>query len=96
MKKYKPEYLGKVIPADDPDQLTDFVQNKFEPFSKIYDAVKDQSEKINDIVAIDGKEKETKLAVKISTESETIQKISEKIKDDTTMEIRGDVITATV
>ena len=49
MEKYKPGYLGKVIPADNPSKLTDFVTNQYDAFSKIYDTCKNQSENISDI-----------------------------------------------
>jgi predicted nucleic acid-binding Zn-ribbon protein len=95
MNQYKPEYLGKVIPVDDQDQLTDFVQNRFDSFSKIYDSCKEQSSSISDISMVKSTEAND-LSVKISTDDETIQKISEKIIDDDNIKINGDVITAKV
>ena len=53
MNKYKPEYLGKVIPAEDPLKMTDMLQNKFEQFSSIYDTCKDMSTNISDIKVVD-------------------------------------------
>ena len=44
MDRYKPEYLGKVIPADDATKMYDFVKNKSDMFNDIYDACKENSE----------------------------------------------------
>ena len=33
VEKYKPGYLGKVMPVDNPSKLTDFVTNKYDAFS---------------------------------------------------------------
>lgn len=95
MNKYKPEYLGKVIPADDPSKLTDFVTKQYDSFSKIYDTVKDQSESISDVKAVDvGSSDPSSLSVKVSTDEETMEKIREAAKDDASVTVSGDVITA--
>lgn len=96
MKKYKPEYLGKVIPADNPGKLTDFVTNKYDSFSKVYDACKDHSEKIDDVKAVESEgTNECTLSVKISTDAETVETIKKAIGTDSSINIKGDVITAT-
>lgn len=89
MKKYKPEYLGKVIPAEDKDKLTDFLTNKYESFSKIYDNCKDYSEEISDIslVEVEGKS----CSIKVNALNETINNIRDSAID---MEITGDIFTA--
>ena len=92
MKKYKPQFLGKVIPADDSEKLTDFVTNKYDAFSKIYDVCKDQSEKITDIKSIDFNEKS--LSVKVSTDKESMDKIKESSSNNDSITINNDVITA--
>lgn len=92
MKKYKPQFLGKVIPADDSEKLTDFVTNKYDAFSKIYDVCKDQSEKITDIKSIDSNEKS--LSVKVSTDKESMDKIKESSSNNDSITINNDVITA--
>ena len=95
MQKYKPFYLGRAIPADDQTKLTDFVQNRYDAFSKIYDSCKDESENITDIKVVDSKdESATSLSIKVSTEKSALENISEKIKDDESMSITGDTITA--
>lgn len=95
MNKYKPEYLGKVIPADDPSKLTDFVTKQYDSFSKIYDTVKDHSESISDVKAVDvGSSDPSSLSVKVSTDSETMDKIRETSKGDSSITVSGDVITA--
>lgn len=96
MKNYKPEYLGKVIPVDNPGKLSDFVTNKYESFSKVYDACKNHSEKINDIKPIELESNdEYSLSVKVSTDLETVETIKKAIGEDTFINIKGDVITAT-
>lgn len=92
MEKYKPEYLGKVIPADDQSKLTDFVTNKYDAFSKIYDVCKDQSEHINDISAVDNNSTNS-LSVKVSTDSSVMDSIKELTKDDKSVIIDNNVIT---
>lgn len=96
MEKYKPGYLGKCIPADDPPKLTDFVVNKYDAFSKVYDACKDQSERINDIKVVDsGNNSPDTLSVKISTNDDSVvDNIKEAVKDDDSVTVKDDVITA--
>lgn len=92
MNKYKPEYLGKVIPADNPSKLTDFVTNQYDSFSKVYEVCKDQSDKIADIKVVESdNDPANALKVKISGEKEVIDKIKEKSKDGIIVE--DDVIT---
>lgn len=95
MDKYKPGYLGRVLPADDPSKLTDFVTNKYDAFSKVYDACKDQSENITDlkVVETDNADTET-LSVKISASEEAIDTIKETTSSDESVTIENDVITA--
>lgn len=92
MKTYKPEYLGKVIPADDTTKLTDFVTNKYDSFAKIYEVCKDSSKEIKDIQVVDSSN--GSLSVKVSTNKETLTNISEKVKKDSSITVNGDVITA--
>lgn len=91
MNKYKPEYLGKIIPADDPSKMMDMLQNKFTLFSSIYDICKDLSESISDMKLIDNSPDD--LTVKIATDMGTIQQLQEKA-NDTGVNINGDIITA--
>lgn len=95
MEKYKPEYLGKVIPADDPSKLTNFVTNQYDAFSKIYDACKNQSENISDIKVVDpGNADPNSLSVKVSADREVVESIKEIAKDDESIVVNNDVITA--
>lgn len=95
MEKYKPEYLGKVIPADDPSKLTNFVTNQYDAFSKIYDACKNQSENISDIKVVDpGNADPNSLSVKVSADREVVESIKEIANDDESIVVNNDVITA--
>lgn len=95
MNKYKPEYLGKVMPVDEPSRLTDFVQNKFDAFSRIYDVCKDQSEEISAISTVDTPSAASdSLSVKITTTSDISAKIKEGTLSDPSIKINGDTITA--
>lgn len=93
MKKYKPEYMGKVIPADDPAKMTDFVTNKYESFSKAYDSCKENSGKIKDVKPIETKSGSSEFSMKVDTDGATMAKIMENNKDSN-VSISGDVITA--
>jgi len=96
MNKYKPEYLGKVIPADNPGKLTDFVTNKYESFSKTYDACKDHSDKINDVQAIESESNDkNSFSMKIHTDKDTVEIIKKAIGSNDSITIKDDVITAT-
>ena len=92
MRTYKPEYLGKVIPANDASKLTDFVTNKYDAFSKIYDTCKGSSEKIDDVKVVDTSTTGS-LSVKISTDSGTLENISKEAKKNESVNVTGDVIT---
>ncbi len=93
MNKYKPEYLGKVIPVNDPAKITDFVENKYDAFTKVYEACKEQSEKITDIKPVD-QNSANSLSVQIIADSNTIANIQESNKDDESLTIQDTVITA--
>lgn len=93
MEKYKPQYMGKVIPADNPSKLTDFVANKYDAFTKVYEVCKDESEKIKDIKVIESDDSSNTLKVKVSSDKEVIDNIKEKSKDGK-VTVDNDVITA--
>lgn len=96
MNKYKPEYLGKVMPVDNPSKLTDFVQNKYDAFSKIYDTCKEQSEGISEISAVDNNSGGSdSLTVKVSASPDSMSKIIEAAANDESVKVNGDQITAT-
>ncbi|MCM1218430.1 MAG: hypothetical protein NC548_28415 [Lachnospiraceae bacterium] len=94
MEKYKPGWMGKVMPVDDPSKLTDFVKNKYEPFTKIYDTCKDQSDKITDIRPVAGSGDSDSISIKLNTESDVMEKIKEATKDNASISVKGDVVTA--
>ena len=97
MEQYKPLYMGKVVPADNPSKLTDFVANKYDAFSKIYDACKNKSEDILDIKIVDiagtGNTADT-LSIQVSASKDTFDYIKEAVKDNGSVSIKNDVITA--
>lgn len=93
MNQYKPEYLGKVIPADNPTKMADFVENKFDSFDKVYDACKNQSSNIQDMKPIDNSNQNS-LSVQIIANPDTIESVKEAVKDDDSVTIQDGVITA--
>lgn len=95
MENYKPGYLGKVLPVDNPSKLTQFVTDKYDAFSKIYDTCKGQSENISDIKVVEsGNSGDDSLSVKISADKETIDSIKETSQNDQSVTVNDDVITA--
>ena len=97
MKQYKPGYLGKVIPADDQNQLTDFVQNKYDSFTEIYDVCKEDSENINDIERVDTPSDDpTELKVRVSANKDAVDNIKERVKEKKNIKVTGNLITATI
>ena len=97
MNQYKPEFLGKVIPADDPSKLTAFCMDKFNSFNKIYDVCKAQSAQIGDIKAVETEnDEQTSLSVKVSADKDAVAAIIQTAKGDASVSIKGDVITANV
>ena len=94
MEKYKPAYMGKVMPADDPVKLTDFVTNKYESFSACYDAVKEKSDKINDVSSVPTKDGDKSFSMKVSTDSTTASEIQKGLSDNSSVSMNGDTLTA--
>lgn len=94
MENYKPSYLGKVIPVNDTSKLTDFVTNKYDSFSKIYDACKSQSDNISDIKSMATTDGSCALSVKITTGNDTLNAIKEAVKDDKNVTVDSNIITA--
>lgn len=95
MEKYKPGWMGKVMPVDNPSKLTDFVKNKYDAFSKVYDTCKDQSSKISDVKTVEqsGSDSDT-LSVKITADKEVVEAVKDSAKNDPSVSVKGDVITA--
>lgn len=96
MEKYKPGYMGKVMPApNDKSKVTDFLTNQYDAFNSIYDACKDQSDKINDLKTVESDTSDPdKLSVKVSTDMETMSKIKEAASGNESVVVNNDVITA--
>jgi hypothetical protein len=93
MNKYKPEYLGKVLP-DDKSEMTDFMHNKYEGFSKVFDVCKCESDKISDIKTVPSVcDNPNTYSAKITADDSAIKKICDANKS-TDVKINGDVITA--
>ena len=93
MNQYKPEYMGKVIPADDPVKMTNFMSKQYDSFSKIYDVCKNESVNIDNIKVVDTNSNDS-FSVKISAAKETISKIIQQAANSPTLSVSGDVITA--
>jgi hypothetical protein len=87
--------MGRALAADDIPKMTDFVQNKYDSFTKIYETCRLHSEDINDIKTIDKEcNNKSELNIKVSTDAETLEKISENLKDNEKVSLDGDVLTA--
>ena len=96
MKKYKPEYLGKVLP-DEGSKRKDFLQDEYESFSDIYDICKDESDNITDIKNVSEELGSQSLNIKITTTSEEVlDRLTEKVAThpDDHISIDKDVIGA--
>lgn len=93
MDRYKPSYMGQVMPADNPSKLTDFVVNKYESFSACYDAVKDQSESINSVSQVSTPDGSSEFSMKVDASYSALQQIKEGVKDES-VSVKGDVISA--
>lgn len=91
MNNYKPEYLGQVIPANDPSKLIEFVETKYDAFNKVYDACKGQSENIQGIQPVSSDD--SVLSVQVSASPEAIANIKENVTDDDTVSVEDGKIT---
>lgn len=91
MEQYKPGYLGQALPVGNPNKMTDFVANKYDAFSKVYDVCKNNSENIKNISVIESNNSDS-LSIKVSTDQETMDSIKEKNNDDS-IDIHDNVIT---
>lgn len=89
MERYKPGYLGKVIPADNQSKLTEFVTKKMDAFNKVYDSCKTHSESIQDIKPVENDDSNS-LSVKVATDAETLAAIA----TDESVSVDGNVVTA--
>lgn len=95
MDRYKPGYMGKIIPADDPVKMTDFVENKYNAFTNFYDVCKEVSDKINEIKVVETSSLPSDtLSIKVITDTHTISSIQDKCKTDPKITVSDFVITA--
>ena len=97
MKLYKPEYIGKIVsPATDQAKLTDFLQNKYNAFTRIYNICKSESENISDIGIVEkpNDENNSTLHILISTDMLTLDRISRNINNDELVKMNGNTIMA--
>ena len=90
---YKPEYMGKVIPADDPKKLTDFVTNKYDSFSRAYDVCKSSSESIKDVAPVETEIGSNSFKMKIVADTAVMNSINERNKD-ASITVEGNVTSA--
>lgn len=96
MNCYKPEYLGRCLPpAEDQQKMMDFVQTKFDAFSKIYEVCKDVSDRINDIATVNSAIGDNSLSVKVSTSLDTLGEI-QTAAIGMNVTVNGDILIATV
>lgn len=73
-------------------EMSDFMRNKYEGFSKIYDACKCESENISDIKSIKTDSSNAKsYATKIVADASTLKNICDNNKDSS-VKVDGDVI----
>ena len=89
MRKYKPSYLGSIMPVDNKEKMDDFFINKYESFSEIYDACKDFFFFFSGISMVESEETK-KIKIKLICSEETIDKIKAKKID---IQIENNVIT---
>ena len=94
MNKYKPEFLGRTIPADNESKLTEFVQQKYGAFNDIYDACKNYSDQISDITNVSNNSND--LSVKIICSAEVIEEIKKNNLNNDKLTVSLDIITAKV
>ena len=88
MRQYKPEFLGKVMPVDNKEKMSKFLNDQYFSFNNIYDAIKEHSEDISDLILLES-ENEKELRIKLITENSILEKIkSSKVK------IINDIISA--
>lgn len=93
MNPYKPQFFGSIAPFDDPVAMSDFLRNRFDAFSIIFDCIKEYAAKIESVTPVDtNSSSAASLSIAITTDGETLEKLKEKI---TSASIFGNVITAT-
>lgn len=93
MKKYSPDFLGKVIPADNPEKITNFCNNQYDSFTSVFNTVKNHSDNISDISAKNAGDDTSTLTVTLTTDDDTMKAIAASADEST--QVQGDTITVT-
>jgi hypothetical protein len=94
MDKYKPGFLGKVLP-EKPSEISDFMHNKYDGFSKVYDTCKCESEKITDIKPVKSDSSSDKsYAVKVTVSDKGALDNIKNNNKDSSVKVTGDVISS--
>lgn len=90
MDPYKPQYLGKIMPAETP-KLKEFMVEQYDQFNTVYDICKASSDAIDDVANVgnDGDD----LTVKVMTDNGTMEKLGEAAANDDTVTVRDNLIT---
>lgn len=78
------------MPVDNKDQMSDFIINKYEAFTEIYDACKDSSEDISNMIIVESEHKKC-LKVKLFCEENVLEKIKNSKKK---IQLIDDIISA--
>lgn len=93
MNEYKPEYLGRIIPADS-EKLLNLVKNNFEEFSLIYNGCKSYSKDIHDVqdVSKDG----TTLQIRVITDPSVMDAIKRDLENADNVTVENDIISASI
>lgn len=87
MRQYKPEFLGKVMPVDNKEKMSKFLNDQYFSFNNIYDAIKEHSEDISDLILLESES--NSLRIKIISENNILAKIN-----STKVKIDNDIISA--
>ena len=93
MNRYKPEVMGKVMPADNQQELTQFMMSQYDAFCRVWDACKDFTPRIDTVDRV--VEATGNFSIQVSTDSVTLKEIREAASDDMEVTVSG-VITARV
>lgn len=90
MDPYKPQYLGKIMPAETP-ALKQFMVEKYDQFNTVYDICKTSSDNIDDVTGVENDG--DNLTVKVMADNDTMEKLSEAAANDDNVTVRDNTIT---
>lgn len=96
MKAYMPLYLGSIGIHSDASKTTKFMTDKYDSFTKIYNSCKEESENINSVKSVDVDDTldPSLLSVEVDASRNTLDNIMSKIKNDTTINMKDNIIIA--